>query len=227
MSSNRKRKRAMQEEEEVLEMPKIAFEIPELPFGNFSDTKVDNNHIYYYEEVTQKSALNLNSKLRDLEQKLLDKNYKHRLHEEYIYLHICSMGGCVFSAFSIIDTIRNLKVPVVSIIEGNAASAATMISVVCDYRLCHTNSFMLIHELSSGAWGKFSEIELEVENLKNLMKRIKTIYKENTNLTETDLNNMLSNDKWWNSKESRKMGLVDELIKTHKRYKFDRDKLAL
>ena len=86
---------------------------------------------------------------------------------------------------------------------------------------------MLIHELSSGAWGKFSEIELEVENLANLMKRIKTIYKDNTNLTESDLNTMLKNDKWWNSKECKKMELIDELIKTNKRYKFDRNKLTL
>jgi len=220
--TTRQRKMMEQEEEEG---PKIAFELPDFSFGGMNETKVDNNHIYYYEEVTQKSALNLNTKLRELESKLLDKNYKHSLHEEYIYLHICSMGGCVFSAFSIIDTIKNLRVPVVSIIEGNAASAATLISCVCDYRLCHSNSYMLIHELSSGAWGKYSEIELEVENLSSLMKRIKSIYKDNTHLTETDLNNMLSNDKWWNSKESKKMGLVNEIIKRSKRYKFDRNKL--
>ena len=192
--SNRKRKRTLQDESE--EAPKIAFELPDLSFGSYSDTKVNNNHIYFYEEVTQKSALNLNTKLREVEQQLVDKNHKHKFHEEYIYLHICSMGGCVFSAFSIIDTIKNLQVPVVSIIEGNAASAATLISVVCDYRLCHSNSFMLIHELSTGMWGKLSEIELEVENSTNLMKRIKAIYKDNTNLTERDLNSMLSEDRW-------------------------------
>lgn len=223
--STRKRKRTLQDESE--EAPKIAFELPDLSFGGFSDTKVNNNHIYFYEEVTQKSALNLNTKLREVEQQLVDKNHKHKFHEEYIYLHICSMGGCVFSAFSIIDTIKNLQVPVVSIIEGNAASAATLISVVCDYRLCHSNSFMLIHELSTGMWGKLSEIELEVENSTNLMKRIKAIYKDNTNLTERDLNLMLSEDRWWGSKDSKRMGLVDEIVKSHKRYKFDRNKLSI
>ena len=223
--STRKRKRTLQEEPE--EAPKIAFELPDFSFGSYSDTKVSSNHIYFYEEVTQKSALNLNTKLRDLEQQLVDKNHKHKFHEEYIYLHICSMGGCVFSAFSIIDTIKNLQVPVVSIIEGNAASAATLISVVCDYRLCHSNSFMLIHELSTGMWGKLSEIELEVENSSNLMKRIKAIYKDNTKLTEQNLNSMLSEDRWWGSKDSKKMGLVDEIVKSHKRYKFDRNKLSI
>jgi ATP-dependent Clp endopeptidase proteolytic subunit ClpP len=226
---SRKRRRVTQEEEEELEPPKFSLDLPELPlsFGSFNDTKVENNHIYFYEDVSHKSALNLNMKLRDLEQKLLDKNHKHSLHQEYIYLHICSMGGCVFSAFSIIDTIKNLKVPVVSIIEGNAASAATMISVVCDYKLCHPNSYMLIHELSSGAWGKFSEIEIEVNNLKKLMRRIKSIYKKHTNLSEEDLNNMLSDDVWWTSKESLNMRLVDEIINCSKKYKFDRNNLFM
>lgn len=225
---SRKRRRVEQEEEE-LEMPKFSLDIPELPlsFGSLVDTKVENNHIYFYEDVSNKSALNLNIKLRDLEKKLLDKNYNHSLHQEYIYLHICSMGGCVFSAFSIIDTIKNLKVPVVSIIEGNAASAATLISVVCDYKLCNQNSYMLIHELSSGAWGKFSEIEIEVENLKKLMKRIKSIYKKHTNLTEEDLNNILSDDVWWTARESLNMGLVDEVLHSSKKYKFERSNLFM
>lgn len=221
----RKRRRVAQEDEE--DVQQISLDLPDIPFslGGFSDTKVENNHIYFYEDVSQKSALNLNIKLKDLEQRLLDKNYKHSLHQEYIYLHICSMGGCVFSAFSIIDTIQNLQVPVVSIIEGNAASAATMISVVCDYKLCHPNSYMLIHELSSSAWGKFSEIEIEVDNLKKMMKRIKAIYKKYTTLTEEDLSGMLSNDVWRTSKESLNMGLVDEVINRNKKYKFNRNNL--
>ena len=37
---------------------------------------------------------------------------------------------------------------------------------------------MLIHQLSSGSWGKMNELEEEMENLKELMNSIKTIYKK-------------------------------------------------
>mgnify|MGYP001221069415 CR=1 FL=1 len=131
--------------------------------NNETETKVVDNHIYYYSSVSKKSALELNIKLREVENKLLKKYNDHNNHQEYIYLHINSFGGSVFSAFSVIDTIKNMKVPVVSIIEGAAASAATLISVMCDYRIIYKTSYMLIHQLSSGSWGKMNELEEEME----------------------------------------------------------------
>ena len=71
------------------------------------------------------------------------------------------MGGSVFAGLSIIDTIISNPIPVVSIVEGSAASAATLISVVCSERQIRPNSFMLIHQMSSGFWGKMEEIKDE------------------------------------------------------------------
>ena len=120
--------------------------------------------------------------------------------DKFIYLHINSFGGSVFAALSTIDTIKNLKVPVVSI-EGAAASAATMISVVCDYRIIYKNSFMLIHQLSSSTWGKMHELEDEMENLKKLMDKIKELYINYANIDEKDLDDILKRDIWWDSKK--------------------------
>ena len=139
-----------------------------------------------------------------------------------IYLHINSFGGSVFSAFSVIDTIQNMKVPVVSIIEGAAASAATLISVMCDYRIIYKTSYMLIHQLSSGSWGKMNELEEEMENLKELMNSIKKIYKENTNIPRGELNEILKHDLWWNADICLAKGLVDEIKTTDKKYKFSK-----
>jgi len=190
--------------------------------NNEIETKVVDNHIYYYSSVNKKSALELNMKLREVENKLLKKYNDHNNHQEYIYLHINSFGGSVFSAFSVIDTIKNMKVPVVSIIEGAAASAATLISVMCDYRIIYKTSYMLIHQLSSGSWGKMNELEEEMENLKELMNSIKTIYKENTNIPRGEINEILKHDLWWNADICLAKGLVDEIKTTDKKYKFSK-----
>jgi len=115
---------------------------------NELEVKNHNNHIYFYSDVNNKSAQQLNIKLKELEEEIIEKFKQSDRHKEYIYLHINSYGGSVFSAFSIIDTIKNLKVPVVSIIEGTAASAATLISVVCEHRIIYKTSYMLIHQLT-------------------------------------------------------------------------------
>ena len=131
--------------------------------------------------------------------------------ETPIYLHINSYGGSVFDALSIIDTIQNCNVPIYSIIEGCAASAATLISVVCNKRYITKNSYMLIHELRSGIWGKYSEIEEEYENLTSLMDTLFSIYQENTNIkNQKTLKNLLKKDSWWNAETCLKKGLVDE-----------------
>lgn len=186
-----------------------------------------DNHIYFYCGVNKKNCLDLNIKLKELEQDLLQKYNDFNDHQEYIYLHINSYGGSVFAAFSTIDTIYNLKIPVVSIIEGAAASAGTLISVVCDYRVIYKTSFMLIHQLSSSTWGKMNELEDEMENLKNMMQKIKDIYKKHTRIADDDLDNILVHDLWWDSEKCLNTGLVDEVKQIEKKYKFSSSKIYL
>lgn len=186
------------------------------------------NHIYFYCSVGKKSCLKLNTLLKEIAQKIIDNGTNHLKKDKYIYLHINSFGGGVFAALSTIDTIKNLKVPVVSIIEGGAASAATMISVSCDYRIICKNSFMLIHQLSSCCWGKMNQLEDEMENLKKLMYRIKLIYKENTKIEDDLLEEILKHDLWWDAKKCLNEGLVD-MIKEEEEliYEFDKNKLDI
>jgi len=70
---------------------------------------------------------------------------------------------------------------------------------------------MLIHQLSSECWGKMSEIEDEVSNLKSIMARLKTIYKEHTLIPKNELKRLLKHDLWLNSEQCLEYGLVDEL----------------
>ena len=93
-----------------------------------------------------------------------------------VYLHINSYGGSIYNAYTVVDTIKNLRVPVYSIIDGCAASAGTIISVVCNKRFISENAYMLIHQLSSRMWGKMSEIEDEYKHLNVLMNQFTQLY---------------------------------------------------
>ena len=172
----------------------------------------EDNHIYFYNEVTRETIGELINIINEVEQENKIMSFKMKIPDIPIYLHINSYGGCIFSAFNIIDTIKSCSVPIYSIIEGCAASAATLMSVVCDKKYIRKNAYMLIHQLSSGCWGKMCEMEDEIENLKDFMDKIRNIYIEHTSIPKKELNELLKHDLWLNSNKCIKYKLAEELM---------------
>ena len=173
---------------------------------------VRENNIFFYCGVTKKNILKLITAINDVTKRLKIMNIEYGVDNLKINLHINSFGGSVFAALSAIDTIMANEIPIVSIVEGGAASAATLISVVCHERKITPNSFMLVHQLSSGFWGKMEEIKDEFKNLKKLMKTLTKIYKDHTSIDDseyTTVKDLLKKDLWLSSSECLKYGMVD------------------
>jgi ATP-dependent Clp endopeptidase proteolytic subunit ClpP len=173
-------------------------------------TKV-NNHIYFYSEVTRNSIFALTTLIREVEQDNLALANTLCIDPIPIYLHISSFGGSVFAAFTAIDVILACQVDIITVIDGASASAGTLMSVVGKKRYMRPNSYMLVHQLSAGAWGKMCELEDAFTNNKRLMDQIKTIYKEHSNIPKKELNEILKHDLWWDADTCLKYGLVDDL----------------
>ena len=176
-----------------------------------SKISCEKNHIYFYSEIDRNTVYDLIGHIRTAEEFCVVNALRMSLDEIPIYLHINSYGGCIHSALAVIDVIQNCRVPVHSIIEGSTASAGTLISVSCDKRYISKNAYMLIHQLSSSYWGKMTELEDEFKNLTDLMKHLKQIYVENTNIPKKKLVELLKHDLWLNSDTSLEYGLADEL----------------
>ena len=129
-----------------------------------------------------------------------------------IYLHINSGGGDVFAVLSIINLIETNKININTIIEGQACSAATILAMVGYTRQITQNSYMLIHNISSGFWGKMHEFEDEMKNLTLLTKDIKKLYKKYTNITTKQLEQLLKKDLLLDAKTCMDYGLIDEIV---------------
>ncbi len=172
-----------------------------------------NNVIYFYSEVNRPKNLDLNKKIASMGKTLVNRCNSLGLKEPPpIKLHINSFGGSVFAGFSTVDYILNSPVPVHSIIDGCAASAATIMSVVAEKRYMHKHSVMLIHQLSSGMWGKYEEMKDSIENCDLFMEMIRKIYIEHANIPKKKLNEILKRDLWFDAETCVKYGLVDEII---------------
>lgn len=184
--------------------------------GN-SNMRVSRDHIWFYDAIDDESALEFNQVLTDLAYEHTKYTFNGMFEQTQaapIWLHINSPGGRITSAMSMVDTISRIKhtVPIITIVEGVAASAATFVSMVGSHRVIRENSYMLIHQLSQGVWGKYSEIKDDMTNANNFMKDIKRLYKKHTTIPMTKIDEILSHDLYINAKTCKKYGLVDDII---------------
>ncbi len=182
-----------------------------------SEVSISGDHIWFYSDISPASAIKLNAALQEVSMRLAPTAFSS-MHEvgtpAPIWLHINSFGGDVFSAFAMADTIERISqiVPVITIVEGCAASGATFMSLAGAKRLIRRNAYMLVHELRDTSWGKYSEIKDSFTSNTTIMKTIKDWYAEKTKLPAAKLDEMLSHDIWWNAKTCLKYGLVDQII---------------
>ena len=127
---------------------------------------IDNNELYFYNDVNVESALVINKTLSDLARQLLIAKITFDLQETpHIKLHINSDGGEVFGALSIVDRIQSSKVPIHSYAEGLVASASTLISVSCHKRYIRKNTILLIHQVRSWFEGTYEDFNDEKQNM--------------------------------------------------------------
>ena len=196
--------------EEQQEQPTPQYIINTSPGSSGAVTRVVENNIYFYGDISEANALELNAALYEMDKKLSVTNVFLDI-KPIINLHINSYGGSLFAGLATVDVIRNLKSDVHSIVEGAAASAATIISVACKKRSMGKYSKMLIHQLSSTTYGKYNELEDDMVNNTHLMETIKSIYKAYTNVPMKKLNEILKHDLWFDSKTCLELGLVDEI----------------
>ncbi len=176
-----------------------------------SHVDVIDNAIMFYGEVSEQNAMTLNKTIRAMDKELQVLKIKLGIEPPPIKLYINSPGGSIFAGLSIVDTILCSTSPVHTYIDGNASSAATLISVVGKKRYMFDNSFMLIHQLRTSTWGKFEDFKDEMENLEMFMEKIKNIYVKHSKMNKKQVADFLKREKYFDATTCLELGLIDEV----------------
>lgn len=171
------------------------------------------NHVYFNDDITGESMFALCKELRSTETRIKTATTALGVDPQPLYLHVTTNGGSIHPAFSAVDCIDQLTIPVYTVADGFVASAGTLLTMAGEKRYITENAYMLIHELRSGVWGKMTSIDEEYLNLKKVMDHIIDYYIKRTNLTRKALEKILSKDIIWNAQECIDKGLVEEIYK--------------
>tara|TARA_B100000575_G_C23108916_1_gene640345 strand:+ start:287 stop:889 length:603 start_codon:yes stop_codon:yes gene_type:complete len=166
------------------------------------------NNIYYYEPIYKIPILELISQLKELESLLINLKYTYDVNP-VIKLHIYSEGGDAFMGLSIYDFIKTLKIPVYTYIDGLIASAATFLFLAGKKRFMTENSNILIHQISTGFWGKFEDLKDEYKNTTELMKIAKKIYTDNTSMSKKTIDDLIKRELYLSYHDALKYNIIN------------------
>ena len=134
-----------------------------------------------------------------------------------IELIFYSPGGSVMAGMALFDRILELREKgwvFTTNVRGYAASMAGILLQAGDVRVCGPESYILIHEISSGAIGKIGELEDEVEFMKMVQERVWDIFVERSGgkVSKARLKAMVRRkDFWIDSTKALKLGIVDAI----------------
>ncbi|MBP7018072.1 ATP-dependent Clp protease proteolytic subunit [Candidatus Saccharibacteria bacterium] len=145
----------------------------------------------------------------------------HLAHEDPkkdIQLYINSPGGSVYDGLAILDTMEFIKPDVSTISVGFSASmgAVLLAAGAKGKRFSLPHSKIMIHQPSSGYRGTASDIEIDAKETLEIKRLLEEMMATYTGKTKAQINKDMDRDKYLTAEESKKYGVIDEVIKRHK-----------
>ena len=134
--------------------------------------------------------------------------------DKSISMYINSPGGIVSSGLAIYDTMQYIKPEVSTMCVGQAASMGSLLLSAGSKgkRFALPNARIMVHQPSGGFQGQATDIEIHAKEILSLKSRLNAIYSKNTGLSVKKISEMLERDKFLNPEESKKLGLIDEIV---------------
>lgn len=137
--------------------------------------------------------------------------------QEVIPIEIDSYGGQVYSLMSIISSIKSSKVPVATIVQGKAMSCGAILASFGGegLRFMDKDATMMIHDVSSFAFGKIEELKSDVREAERLNKKVYTMMARNCGKPDDyfiDLIHDKGHSDWFlDAEEAKQHGLIDHI----------------
>lgn len=131
-----------------------------------------------------------------------------------ITFHINSVGGDVAAGLSIYNRIRALEAETTTIVDGIAASAASIIAQAGDKRLVSLGTQTMIHGASAGLVGYYNVGDLKkvTDQLDSINESLASIYAERTGKEISEVKRMMNKTTWMTADDAVENGFADEVV---------------
>ncbi|MEF8682009.1 UNVERIFIED_CONTAM: Clp protease ClpP [Bacillus cereus] len=135
---------------------------------------------------------------------------------EEIEIRINSGGGDAFEGIAICNYLRNHKAHVTVVVDGLAASAASLIAMGADKVVMPSNTTMMVHRASTYAYGNADSLEKQAKMLRDVDDALIQSYRNRFNGEFFELEALLDNETYMTAEKALSYGLCDEIVDSEK-----------
>lgn len=132
-----------------------------------------------------------------------------------IHLYINSPGGSITAGMAIYDTMQFVSCDVATYCIGQAASmgAVLLTAGAPGKRYALPNARIMIHQPLAGMQGTAREVEIHVEELRRIKKRMNEIMIDHTGHSLEKIEEDTDRDRFMSAAEAMEYQLIDKVIK--------------
>lgn len=133
-----------------------------------------------------------------------------------------SVGGDVFAGFTIANMIKDLEkkcVKTTCIVEGLAASIASVVACACSRIKMYSNSFLMVHRCWSVVQGNSQDLRKEADTMEKIDSQIVGFYQSHFTMTRDELMDLIDKESWISGEEISNYHFDAELLPSEKQYK--------
>ncbi|MAC02138.1 MAG: hypothetical protein CMG97_11010 [Marinovum sp.] len=129
-----------------------------------------------------------------------------------IDLRIHSPGGSVLDGWAIANGIKNHPAHVVARVEGLAASMGSVVLMSADEIEVPQNAYVMIHNVSGGAFGEAEELESMAALMRKLQDDVTDFYANATGKDREEIAEMMAAETWMNGEDAVEHGFATRVL---------------
>lgn len=130
--------------------------------------------------------------------------------DEPLEVHVNSLGGSVTAGIAIANTLRDLAKKghhTTCVIDGVAASIASITAMACDEILMYPSSFLMIHNPWTALMGDAATLRKEADTLDKMRQALLSFYRSRFDRTDAEIVAMMDAETWISGEEAEGYGL--------------------
>lgn len=133
-----------------------------------------------------------------------------------ITVRINSPGGAVFDGLAIFNTLKQHAAAVHVIVDGLAASAASIIAMAGDRITMGIGALMMIHNPWTLAIGDSADMRKAAADLDTIREGMLDAYESRTGLDRGELRQLVDAETWFSPLEAIEKGFADDMVRSKK-----------